>query len=430
MEYSQGERGLLAMSKEFYIIKEDKIFLVSNLDGTEREIGSVKKSEEETIEYFTQRFAVLVQKVCDLEKDVNKATNKGSYLMKLIHLTDSLSKYNGIGDFLSLKEKLDAVKITLEEGIDTNRIKNVEIKKELLGQLAELIKSDNWTDDIEVVKGIQLHWNKTGKADPEEEQKLSEAFKESTKQFFNKAQSQLSERQQELVANRIQSYKFIIDDAQTFLNGKIKDHVDEFKALQSKWREQKEVPTNVYEPLLEKFKELGNQFFDKLKSQKKPINTRRQPKIDPYAEWEKLSNKAESLYKFTAFDKAVNEAKHLQRKLRDLKYTSRKRGFRGEGKFRAACEYVFERHYLERKIRERITDYDQLNEADQQKEKVKLLRFLIGRDQEEINQVERNKEEMVIDQANSDFAKMVNSRLTTFSRKLKAKQRIMEELTQ
>ena len=416
------------MSNQYHTIKDGKIYLLPTLGQPEREIGEVKNSEEDTINYFYNRFELLKTKIYELNKNIEQASNKGSFLMKLLHMKESIKTYNGIGDFEALLAELNKSEAVLHAGIEQNRTKNLSIKTGLIEQVKALIDSDNWTEDIEKIKELQIFWNKTGKASEEEELELQKTFKEQVTIFFNKPIDKLSDLQKELVNVRTQQYEFIVLEAKKLLLGNIKDNVEAFKALQTKWRELSEIPANIYEPLITQFKELGNTFFTKLKAKPKQSKPNFKPRVDPHEAWEKILKQAEELFSMSNLDFAVTTAKKLQNELKDLKYTSRKKGFRGEGMLRAACEYVFEKQYLDRKVKERIKDFDQLTDSAKRKEKINFLRYAINKGEEELKQMEQNKDKMVFGEANQEFARIFDSRLSTHTRKLKAKTRLLEEL--
>ncbi len=416
------------MSNQYHTIKDGKIYLLPTLGQPEREIGDVKNSEEETVSYFSNRFSLLKSKIEELKKNIEEANNKGSFMMKLLHLKESIKTYNGIGDFEGLLNDLNETETLLSAGIEQNRAKNATIKNGIIDQAKELAASDNWTEDIEKIKELQSHWNKTGKAAEELETELQKNFKDTVGTFFNKSVEQLDALQKELVSVRVQQYEFLIAEAKKLLQGNLKENANAFKELQTKWRELSEIPSNLYEKLIIEFKELGNSFFTQLKSKSKPSKQKYKPQVDPKEAWEKISQQAETLFTMKNIHEAVTLAKKLQTELKELKYTSRKKGFRGEGKLRAACEYVFEKQYLEKKVKERVDNFDQLSDAAQRKEKINFLRFIIKKGEEEINQMEQNKDKMVFGENNQDFARIFDSRLSSYSRKLKAKTRILDEL--
>jgi hypothetical protein len=81
--------------------EDGKVYLNGYLNLPTRAIGVVKDSEQASIQYFIKRFELAQQKVDELAKSVQTTTNRGSYLMKLIHLREYLSAFDGLGDFPS-----------------------------------------------------------------------------------------------------------------------------------------------------------------------------------------------------------------------------------------------------------------------------------------------------------------------------------------
>ena len=85
------------MKHSFGYIKDGKVFLKGFLGRPDRVIGEVKGNEASTILYFETRFTQLEEKVASLKAAIEENQNKGSFLMKLIHLKESLytiSNYN------------------------------------------------------------------------------------------------------------------------------------------------------------------------------------------------------------------------------------------------------------------------------------------------------------------------------------------------
>lgn len=418
------------MGKEYYSIKDGKIFLTPTLGQEEREIGEVKNSEEETVAYFTKRFDLLRGKIDTLKEKIDTAENKGSFMMKLVHLKESLITYNGLGDFEGLSNELSEIEKSLLENINHNRDRNILIKKDIISKLTPLIESDNWTDDFVSIKELQGHWNKTGKAAEEEEEALTSEFKNKIEQFFKKPVDNLSDLQKELISTRTQEYEFVIEDAEKLLVGKLKNNLKPFKALQDKWKELKEIPAYLYEPLLAKYKEIGDRYFTALKAISNTPNKRPQRptfNLDVPKEWERITTESEALYDEIDVYVGIKKAKKLQHELKELKKAARKRGFRGEFKVKAAFEYVFEKQYVEYRLRSKNEGFESWDPEKQKKERINTLNYLIQKNEEEIKQIELNRETMVFKETNEDFARMFDSRLTTHLRKLKAKQRLLIE---
>lgn len=159
-------------------IKGDKIYLRGFLGQEDRVIGEVKEDEASTIRYFEDRFETVKQKVAKLKQDIEENQNKGSYLMKLIHLKNSLMNYDGLGDFPGLIRELEEKETFLEEIIQSNRQKNLEIKKALIKEADAIKNSTDWKEASEAFKELKLKWLKTGPVEKEVQDEIEKEFQD------------------------------------------------------------------------------------------------------------------------------------------------------------------------------------------------------------------------------------------------------------
>ena len=109
------------MEHPYGYIKDNKVYLKGFLGQDDRVIGEVKEDEVSTLNYFEARFEQLKEKVEKLKSDIHENQNKGSFLMKLIHLKESLMKADALGDFIPLIEDLTKEEEFLNEIIQANR---------------------------------------------------------------------------------------------------------------------------------------------------------------------------------------------------------------------------------------------------------------------------------------------------------------------
>src|SRR5690606_39921156 len=174
----------ITMAHPYGYIKEGKVYLKGFLNQEDRVIGEVKEDEASTIKYFEDRFKVVQEKVDQLKKDIEENQNKGSFLMKLIHLKESLKRYDALGDFVPLIEELNQLEAYLEEIIQSNRKRNLEIKKELIKEAESLMNSTDWKKTSEDFKNLKLRWIKTGPVDKELEDEINEPFNAAINTFF------------------------------------------------------------------------------------------------------------------------------------------------------------------------------------------------------------------------------------------------------
>src|SRR5690606_22882333 len=111
------------LMEEYGYVKDDKVFLKGYLEYPDRQIGEVKRTEQEAIDYFKNRFTIAQNKVAQLEQEIEEAQNKGSYLTKLVQLRKKLIGFDAIGNFIPLLERLDQTEHELNLLIHTNQEK-------------------------------------------------------------------------------------------------------------------------------------------------------------------------------------------------------------------------------------------------------------------------------------------------------------------
>lgn len=149
-------------------------------------IGELKETEEQTLTYYKERFDLAVGQVEAVKSKIESNTNKGSFLMKVIHLKDTLHEFDAIGDFEGLYATLNALHTELDEYIEANRQKNLDIKTALLVELKEVAESHDWKASSALVKEIQGKWLKTGAVAKEKRAEIEDAFKDVTQRFYER----------------------------------------------------------------------------------------------------------------------------------------------------------------------------------------------------------------------------------------------------
>ncbi len=153
------------------------------------ELGELKGSEEQTLAYYQERFDIATRQVEAVKSKIESNTNKGSFLMKVLHLKETLHAFDAIGDFESLYIILDKLHTELNEYIEANRQKNLDIKTALLEELRPVVESHDWKVSSALVKEIQGKWLKTGAVANDKKEEIEEAFKSLTQRFYERRSS-------------------------------------------------------------------------------------------------------------------------------------------------------------------------------------------------------------------------------------------------
>jgi hypothetical protein len=173
-------------NKEYGYVLDGKIYRKAFMDFPDLIIGELKETEEQTLTYYKERFDLAVGQVEAVKSKIESNTNKGSFLMKVIHLKDTLHEFDAIGDFEGLYVTLNALHTELDEYIEANRQKNLDIKAALLVELKEVAESHDWKASSALVKEIQGKWLKTGAVAKEKRAEIEDAFKDVTQRFYER----------------------------------------------------------------------------------------------------------------------------------------------------------------------------------------------------------------------------------------------------
>ena len=258
----------MSIEHPYGYIQDGKIYLKGYLDYDDRQIGEVKESNEATIAYFERRFEHAAKKIDDLQEAVVEAENKGSYLMKLIHLRKYLAEYDGLGDFTALFAKLDKIEDDLRDLIADNRVKNLEIKRALLAEAEEIKDDPDWKAVTEQLLEIKRKWVKTGSVDEEYEEETEGRFKELLDEFFGKKKAYYEDRKQ-LFDARLEEYEALLDRAFKLMRVEdVSEAAEQFKQLQQEWKAVGQVRAKDLRNLSKQLQQYGKQIFGKLKKQR------------------------------------------------------------------------------------------------------------------------------------------------------------------
>lgn len=227
------------MEKAVYgYIKEGKVFRSAFLEFPDLEIGELRESEEESLAYYQKRFELPAGYVAAVSEKIASNANKGSFLMKVLHLKETLHQFDAIGDFEPLYQQLDVLENELTEYIAANRHKNLQIKTALLEELKEVAKSHEWKSASLAVKEIQSKWTKTGAVSEEHKKSLQDAYEELVKFFYDgraafyaDLDKMLAEKEADFVTflKKAEALSSITD--LTELKSAIREYTEEWKGL-------------------------------------------------------------------------------------------------------------------------------------------------------------------------------------------------------
>jgi hypothetical protein len=413
------------MEHPYGYIKDDKVFLKGFLGQPDRIIGEVKEDKASTLKYFEDRFATVTEKVENLKKDIEENQNKGSFLMKLIHLRDSLMQYDALGDFVPLIEDLNQLESYLEDIIKKNRERNLEIKRGLILEAEALKNNTDWKETSELFKELKLRWIKTGPVEKEFEEEIENSFNtavdtffENRKQFFEGLALQAEEN--------IKVYEDLVRQAQeAFNNPDAKKAFEISKRIQKEWKASGKVPAEKRQPLWDEFSKLNNRIFSRFRREMQSG-----PRLNPrevIAKMESITEEMKKLAYQESTPMVTSQAKKLQAEWKPLSQTRPRDANLITRNFIFYSEIVFEKSFLNRLVISKYDDFRDKSDEEQAKIKIVILKDLLHRDESELRTVKENSENFRSQEP--DFEIMMRRKISAFRRKIDVKNFILKELS-
>jgi hypothetical protein len=413
------------MDHPYGYIKENKVFLKGFLGQMDRQIGEVKENEASTLSYFEARFEQLTEKVEKLKSDIQENENKGSFLMKLIHLRESLNQADALGDFVPLIEELNTREAFLNEIIQGNREKNLAIKRGLILEAEEIKEETDWKETTEAFKELKLRWIKTGPVAKELQEQVEEEFEISVQHFFENRR-QFFEGLALQADENIKVYEFLVEQAQEahdLIDVKMGFEIS--KKIQRQWKEAGKVPAEKRQPLWDEFSKLNNRIFSKYKRTLNPGPTMHPRELMKKVEelTEEIKVLAGKPYSF----ELISRAKAIQEEWRKLPQRKPKEANLIVRSFQFFSDIVFEKAFLEKLVQGKYEDWDQKNAAEQAQIKIALVKDLLHRDQAELEAAQSNSDNFRVQSA--DFDIMMKKKLFSVKRKVDVKNYILKQLS-
>ncbi len=405
------------LQQELAFIEGGKVILKEQEGFPQREIGEVKEDEEAAMQFFKDRFESLKEKVDKVQHQIETEDNKGSFLMKVLNLKESLSSFDGIGDFVALQERLEMLEKMLEDYISQNRKRNLEVKSTLIEEAKSYAANPDWREATEKLKELRQRWIRVGAVEEDKKEEIENTFQAVYDEFYEKKKA-FHEAKKEMMAAREKQYESLIEKAKKLQNDKSEpdELAKKSNALIEEWKSLENIPKEKYALLLKEFKKYTQAGRKKGNSK----NTKFQSKESNYKEKLALIEELKSAQKINPAE-AVEKAKAIQEKWKNSGKTFNKSL---NEEYFTLNDYIFEKSFLENLFERKAKKG--LDEKEAIKFKMNILRDLISRDQRELNVFEENLEKFNLGTQKLD--KMVGFKHEKQKRKLAVKQQIMDEL--
>ena len=413
----------ITLMDEYGYVKDGKVFLKGYLGNPDRQIGEVKRTEQEAIDYFKNRFVIAAAKVAQLEREVEEAQNKGSYLTKLVQLRKKLLGFDGLGDFTPLLESLEQAEVYLGDLIKNNQDKNLEIKRALLKD-AQVVISDepDWQVATDQLQEIKSKWIRTGPVDKAFHEEIETEFQTLLDGFFQSRRDFFSE-QNRVIADRIERYNALLAQCDALQRMYDVDEASkQLRQIRNEWKEVGEIPVKRSAKLYKQFKRSSQRVIDKYNRVKGIVV---QVYVHPLvAEQQKMFEEAIRLSRANDIIQAADEAKSLLNKWKEIRVPLKFADKQLAERFRSICDKIFELSYLARVIARKYPAFEIRSEEDQLNIKVREMEWLIKREKGDLDISIASAQTTSGDE---EAERQIMGKINIQRRKIAMKERILDE---
>ncbi|MFT4733818.1 MAG: hypothetical protein ACI9QN_000060 [Arcticibacterium sp.] len=416
------------LENEYAYIKDSKVFLKGYLELPERQIGEVKRTEEEAFQYFINRYDIAVNKVEQLEKEVEEAANKGSYLTKLLQLRKRIENFDGIGNFIPLLSRLDIKEAYLNGLIELNQKNNLKVKEELLSETKAIVDNDDWGPVSDELQEIRTRWIRTGPVEKKLNEEMEEEFKLLLDSFYQRRKAFFDE-QNKIIDERKAKYEVLIELSYDLHRRRDWDEAfEDMKKYQREWKDVGELPAKMMKFLYRNFKKSNSGYYEKYcKAKGIQIQRREDPRVEAQIRMMKEAERLASAENDAIFDSTV-KAKVLLNEWKNIRVPSHVADRNVAERFRAACDKIFELSYLMKVVGRKSPSFNFLDEEQKSKTKYREMENIVRRARHDLQELEATSS--IGSGDSQDMDRMMFNNLKTQKRKLLMKEVILEELRQ
>jgi len=418
---------LLAEAKYYGYVEAGGVWLRPVLGQPARQIGLVKESDDAALRYFALRFEALHDKVDSLLDRMEESENKGSFLMKALHLKEQLLTYEGLGDFDYLHRLLTEAEESIAVTVAQNREKNLATKLGFIKEAEALSQSVEWVSASEKVKDLRQGWLKTGPVDKALTDELENRFQTAIQVFFDRRKAFQADKK--AMSSRVQTrYRELIQQAENLKNSdQFEATSRQLKQLQQAWREVSgTLPKKQASELWTRFRAANNHFFERLKAHIAAQQATGAPGAPAspdvlLARKRALAERAEALMNISP-QEAIHQAKALQAEWKQVGTVRGEESDRVWQRFMVACDKIFELSALEYHLRKRLGGEPPASSAaERARFRATTLRELLKDDHQELAVLRDNLEKLSPSVANDAFRQMLQTKIRSFERKIRTK---------
>ena len=274
-------------------------------------------------------------------KEANKVLRQAQDLLKNMGpLAKSVNRKKIRRELSDARENLYKKTQDVRTVEDWKRWANADIQNSLIARIETLRESKDTPKVAKELRTIHDEWKKAGTAPPEKAEELWQRYKAvrdelkvRCDEFFEKQKKERLEnlKAKEALCKEVEALADSDDWNKT---------ADAIKAIQEKWKTIGPAPQKQSDAVWKRFRKSCDQFFDRRKGHFDELKGERDANLK---QKEALCEQAEAIKESTDWKTTADTLKRLQSEWRTIGPVPRKKSDQVWKRFRAACDYFFDR---------------------------------------------------------------------------------------
>jgi len=252
----------LMTSNEFYSIKDEMVFVPANKWFDERAIGELKEANQQyTLASMQERFTELVDRVNELKKEFDEASDKVRLAGKVVRTKSYLCTAKAIGDYPSLLSQLDVMEEEVKKVVD----QTLQQKEQIVKEAEALLQATEWKAATETLRNLQVQFKALPIVPDLKNEELKDRFEKIKDEFFKGKQASFESFEQDLLDNLSKKIDLCEKAEALSQSSEWKKTTDLYIAMNEEWKKIGMVPKHRIEELWFRFSTAKDIFFARKK---------------------------------------------------------------------------------------------------------------------------------------------------------------------
>ncbi|MBP6625112.1 MAG: DUF349 domain-containing protein [Chitinophagaceae bacterium] len=329
-------------SNEFYIIKDETVFVPSTKWFEERAIGELKEANQQyTLASMQDRFTELIDRVNEVKKEFDEASDKVKLAGKVVRTKSYLCTAKAIGDYPSLLSQLDLMEDEIKKAVEQALIE----KERICTEAEALLQSTDWKEATETLRNLQVQFKALPIVPDLKNEELRDRFEKTKDEFFKGKQASFESFEQDLLDNLSKKIDICEKAESLSQSGEWKKTTDLYIAMNEEWKKIGMVPKHRVEELWFRFSTAKDIFFARKKEHIGEIIVEHEENLLKKME---LIAKAEAIKESKEWKKTTEEYNQLMEDWKKIGRVAQEKSDEIWNQFLAAKNYFFQQkdgHY-------------------------------------------------------------------------------------